>query len=155
MSGFPGSRQTYLYAVHCPQRGVKLGVSCKPKRRATALKGELLAITFGDHRQESELHDLLAVHAIGREWYRDCPAVRAVLVGWHEPDWLDRGGGAWMPSGSFLLDASLLDEDYDHPYERQHHPAQRTGGRRRTLWDERDSRKDKYADPLALDGQAA
>lgn len=77
------SRRTY-FAVHLDTGAIKVGQSNNPERRIRELQrafgGRIrLLTTLESGLIERELHQELASHSIGKEWYRPCPKVLIAL----------------------------------------------------------------------------
>lgn len=78
----------FVYAILAPRRrAIKIGCSCCPAARLSALKAErkeplrLLAQAWGDFGTERRLHQKLSAHAIGREWFRANDDVMGIVQG--------------------------------------------------------------------------
>jgi hypothetical protein len=69
-----------VYAMRVAGGLVKIGHTTQAGRRRAALKGEILAVTFGSRTDEQAIHARLADHIHhGREWYYPTPGVMAVV----------------------------------------------------------------------------
>jgi hypothetical protein len=78
-------RENRLYFIAAPGR-IKIGITVDVKRRLSEIgkhlaeEIELLGHVAGSYGFEKHLHSLLAEHAIGREWFKDCDDVRNVMT---------------------------------------------------------------------------
>lgn len=74
-----------VYFVAAPGR-IKIGFTTKPERRLVELQSadmeplSMLHIIAGSLKLERRLHELAANWRIRREWFQDCPEVRAIIA---------------------------------------------------------------------------
>ena len=78
-------RENRLYFIAAPGR-IKIGITVDVKRRLSEIGKhlvediELLGHVAGSYGFEKHLHALLAQHALGREWFKDCDEVRSLMT---------------------------------------------------------------------------
>lgn len=68
--------------VYFAQRGrrIKIGISRNPIARCSGLQARLLATIPGDARTEAAMHLAFGHLAVGGEWFRDAPELRALIA---------------------------------------------------------------------------
>lgn len=77
-------KKSYVYFVQAPGR-IKIGFTMHPSERLVALQSQdmepltMIAIIEGSRALERHLHKMLVEFNHRREWFRDCPEVRAVI----------------------------------------------------------------------------
>lgn len=86
MTAFADRSKGFVYFVEAPELGlIKIGYSLNPERRLRDLRWilpcevRLLGSRRGSIWVEQELQAEVAEHRVRSEWFRDCPAVRALL----------------------------------------------------------------------------
>jgi len=74
----------YVYFVEAPGR-IKIGFTTKPEARLVQLQTQdmerlsMIAIIDGSRKLERRLHQMAADYNFRREWFTDCPEVRAII----------------------------------------------------------------------------
>lgn len=74
----------YVYFVGAPGR-IKIGFTTKPEQRLIQLQAQdmerltTIAIIDGSRKLERKLHLLASEYNFRREWFNDCPEVRAIM----------------------------------------------------------------------------